>query len=164
LGELFDDIDDEELFFSITAEGVDSLPSWISFMGDTLVCEPMIADTGCVNIIITATDAAGATAADTFSVCVDGYAVNIGDIGAGQFEVQMYPNPTRGEVNIGMSAGVYEVDLSVTDITGKVVFKQQYSAMEKITFDMSGKVSGMYFVQMNINGNRIVKKLVVNKQ
>ncbi|MCD6355601.1 MAG: T9SS type A sorting domain-containing protein, partial [Prolixibacteraceae bacterium] len=126
---------------------------------------PMIADTGCVNILVTATDAASASAADTFEVCVDGYPVSISDLGAGKFEVQLYPNPTQGKVNVDFnSTGIYSVDLSVVDITGKEVLRKQFSAAEKITFDMSNNVSGMYFVQLQVDGKRIVKKLVVDRK
>jgi hypothetical protein len=163
-GEMFDDIDDETLFLSAVAEGTDLLPDWATLVNDTLIFQPAVAHTGCVNIVVTAADTSGATAADTFEVCVDGYPVSIGEIGAGTFEVTMYPNPTRGVVNIELeSSGVSDVDLSVVDITGKVVLRRNYSAAERIMFDMSGKVSGIYFVNLKMNGRQIVKKLVVNK-
>jgi hypothetical protein len=162
LGELFDDVDDEELEVSVMVEGADSLPAWATMAGDTLVCEPMIADTGCVNIVVMATDTSGATASDTFEVCVDGYPTAIGDIGLENLEVTMYPNPTSGQVNIEMSSGIHNIDLSVIDITGRVVMQKQYTALERVAFDMSGKVAGMYFVHMNIDGERIIKKLIVD--
>ena len=164
LGELFDDVDDDELEISIMVEGADTLPAWATMSGDTLICEPMIADTGCVNIVVMATDTSGATAADTFEVCVDGYPTAIGDIGLESFEVEMYPNPTNGQVNIDISSGIHNIDLAVIDITGRVVLQKQYSALERVVFDMSGKVAGMYFVNMNIDGERIVKKLIVDNK
>ena len=164
LGELFDDIDDEMLTVEVMAEGTDSLPNWAVMMGDTLVCTPAIADTGCVNMVVTATDAGGLSVSDTFEVCVEGYPTAITESEKGMVEVQMYPNPTRGKVNMEMSSGVYDVQLSVMDITGKVVLQKQYSASENITFDMSGKVSGMYFVKMIVDGNLIVKKLIVDRK
>ena len=42
--------------------------------------------------------------------------------------------------------------------------QKQYSSLERVVFDMSGKVAGMYFVNMNIDGERIVKKLVVDNK
>ena len=164
LGEMFDDIDDEMLTVEVVAEGTDSLPTWAMMTGDTLVFEPLIADTGCVNIVVIATDAGGLSVSDTFEICADGFPVSIGELGINKFEVQMYPNPTRGKVNMEFSSGIYNVELSVMDITGKVVLQRKYSASENITFDMSGKVSGMYFVKMNIDGNQIVKKLIVDKK
>ena len=165
LGVLFDDVDDTSLTITAMAEGTDTLPGWTMLSGDTLYVTPMIADTGCVNIVVMATDAAGATASDTFEVCVDGYPVSISEIGAGEFEVTMYPNPTRGEVNLDFgSGGIYDVELSVMDITGRLVLQKQYSAQQTIRFDMSDKVSGMYFVHLNLDGIQVIKKLVVNRK
>ncbi|MCD6355284.1 MAG: T9SS type A sorting domain-containing protein, partial [Prolixibacteraceae bacterium] len=52
----------------------------------------------------------------------------------------------------------YSVDLSVVDITGKEVLRKQFYAAEKITFDMSNKVSGMYFVQFQSNETCLVQQ------
>ena len=163
MGELFDDTDDNSLTIAVMEEGTTALPSWATYSGDTLFCTPAIEDVGCVNIVVQATDAEGAIAADTFQVCVEGYPTNVGDLGAGVFEVHIYPNPTKGKVNLNInSSEVQDVELSVMDITGRVVMRQKYSALQTIQFDMSGNVSGMYFVQMNIDGNQVVKKLLVD--
>ncbi len=163
LGEMFDDVDDDVLVIMAAIEGPDTLPGWATFENDTLIFRPTIADTGCVNIVITATDTSGAMARDTFEVCVDGYPVGIEDLGEGSFEVAMYPNPTSGKVNLEFKSGVYDVELSVMDITGKTVFRKSYTASGRIVFDMSDKVAGMYFVKMDIDGTPVVKKLIVKK-
>ncbi len=163
LGEMFDDVDDDVLVITAAIEGTDTLPGWATFENDTLIFGPTIADTGCVNIVITATDTSDATAKDTFEVCVDGYPVGIEDLDEGSFEVAMYPNPTAGKVNLEFKSGVYDVELSVMDITGKTVFRKSYTASGRIVFDMSDKVAGMYFVKMDIDGTQVVKKLIVKK-
>lgn len=164
LGVIFDDIDDETLAFDIMVAGGGELPFWVAMTGDTLVCTPMIADTGCVSIVVEVSDAAGETVADTFIICVNGYPVSISELGAGLFEVTMYPNPTRGLVNLSFKKSeINDVELSVVDITGRLVLQKQYSVNEQITFDMTGKVSGMYFVNINVDGKQVVKKLVVNR-
>ncbi|QGY45234.1 T9SS type A sorting domain-containing protein [Maribellus comscasis] len=164
LGVIFDDVDDDELEMSVMVEGTDTLPSWATMSADILVCEPMIADTGCVNIVVMATDSSGASASDTFEVCVAGYPTAIGDLEVAGPEIQMYPNPTNGQVNLEMSSGIHAVDIAVVDIAGRVVLQKQYSASERIVFDMSGKVAGMYFVNMKIDGERVVKKLIVDNR
>ncbi len=163
LGEMFDDVDDDVLVITAAIEGTDTLPGWATFENDTLIFGPTIADTGCVNIVITATDTSGATVRDTFEVCVDGYPVGIEDLDEESFEVAMYPNPTAGKVNLEFKSGVYDVELSVMDITGKTVFRKSYTASGRIVFDMSDKVAGMYFVKMDIDGTQVVKKLIVKK-
>jgi len=164
LGEYFDDIDDAVLMFSAMLEDGSELPAWMMMDGDTLVAEPMIEDTGCVIIVVEAMDAAGATATDTFQVCVDGYPVSIDQIEAGQFEVNLYPNPTRGLVNIDLGIGeIYNVDLSVVDITGKQILRRQYSASERITFNLEQNVSGMYFVKLDFGQKQVIRKVILDK-
>ncbi len=164
VGVIFDDIDDDELSIEIVEEGTTSLPAWATMSGDTLVCEPMIENTGYYNIVVMAIDTSGATATDTFEIFVDGYPVGVGDININSFEVQMYPNPTNGQVYIDISSGIHNIDIAVIDITGRVVLQKQYPALERVVFDMSGKVAGMYFVNMNIDGERIIKKLIVDNK
>jgi hypothetical protein len=36
--------------------------------------------------------------------------------------------------------------------------------LDSITFGMSGKVSGMYFVKLDFEGQQILKKLIVNRK
>jgi len=163
LGEIFDDVDGDELALAFEVEGTDSLPAWAAFAENILTCSPAITDTGCVNVVVTATDPEGLSVSDTFEVCVQGYPVSNRDLAAGEFEVNMYPNPTKGNVNLELNAGTYNVELSVMDITGKTVMRKSYTASEKITFDMSDKVAGMYFVKMNIDGSQVIKKLIVRK-
>jgi hypothetical protein len=164
LGEYFDDIDNETLTFIAMTEDESQLPDWATIVGDSLIATPMIADTGCVNIVVQASDGEY-SASDTFSVCVEGYPTSITDIGAGKFEVNLYPNPTRGMVNVDVeSLSISDVELTVLDITGKQVLRKKYRAAERITFDMSDKVSGMYFVKLDFEGKQVLKKLVVDRK
>jgi hypothetical protein len=80
-------------------------------------------------------------------------------------KVSMYPNPTDDNVSIEFNnsfAGLVEV--SVFTITGKLVFCKSYSNTKSISFSMKDHISGMYFVKLNLEGNEIVRKLVLNKK
>ena len=164
MGVIFDDVDDDDLTYDIMLEGGADLPAWMMWVDDTLTAEPMIADTGCVTVVVQATDAAGETAMDEFEVCVDGYPVSAGDL-ANQFNVKVYPNPTRGLVNIELnSVRISDVDLSVHDVTGRQVFRKVYAAAERISFDLNENVSGMYFIKLNVDGNQILKKVILDRR
>ncbi|HKL31802.1 MAG TPA: T9SS type A sorting domain-containing protein, partial [Tangfeifania sp.] len=164
-GEYFDDPDGDMLTLTAMVEGGAALPVWAEVVGDTLHVAPMIADTGCYTMVVEASDPDGLTATDTFQVCVEGYPTAIDDIGAGEFEVNLYPNPTRGMVNVDIeSSTARDIELTVLDITGKQVLRKQFRAAERITFDMSGKVSGMYFVKLDFEGQQVLKKLVVDRK
>ncbi len=169
LGEIFNDIDDTMLNLDILLEDGSDLPGWIKteVTGTEykLTGIPTLADTGCVNILVQAFDKDGAMATDTFTLCVEGYPVSVQDIGAGEFEVTMYPNPTRGAVNIDMNSNnIGEVQLSVMDITGRVILQKHFSATGTMKFDMSDKVSGMYIVHIDFEGTHIIKKLLVDRR
>ena len=161
-GEIFDDENDDELTFAVEEEGIGTLPEWITLENDTLFLEPSVSDTGCVVLVITATNYAGVAANDTFEVCTEESVVGIDDLGKGKFEVLMYPNPTRGKVNLEMSTKYHDIQLAVINIIGQMVMQQNYPAMERIVFDMSGKKAGTYFVKIDIGDNHVVRKLIVD--
>ena len=147
----------------VSMEDGSPVPDWINLEGDSLVFTPTPADTGCVSVVLTATNLAGASVADTFEVCVD--KVNLVDISAGKFEVLLYPNPTPGEVNIDLKpSALRDIQLTVFDITGKPVLLRQYRPSDRIIFDMTGSATGMYFVRIDFDGHSVLKKLVVDKQ
>jgi hypothetical protein len=165
LGELFDDIDGDALTISAMLENGDPLPAWAEMMNDSLVFSPMIEDTGCVQIVVMATDPAGAAATDTFQLCVDGYPVSAGQISFTDFNVKMYPNPARDWVNLEVkNAGPGTAEVTVYTITGQQIIHRRFSDNQNISFNMENQVSGMYFVKLNIEGKEAVKKLVLDRK
>jgi methionine-rich copper-binding protein CopC len=165
LGETFADADGDNLSIKVAQENGLDIPVWATFINNSLICKPMIADTGCVMLVVKATDPDGLSATDTFEVCVEGYPTAIGDLDASFIKTKMYPNPTKGLVTVEFnSTNIYDVDLSVLDITGKLILRKQYSAAERISFDMSNQVSGMYFVKLGIDDKQIVKKLILDRK
>ncbi|RIH66070.1 HYR domain-containing protein [Mariniphaga sediminis] len=164
LGEVFDDVDGDELTISAMLENGDPLPAWVEMVDDSLVFTPLIADTGCVSIIVKATDPDGAAAADTFQLCVDGYPVSSPAVDAAALNVTLYPNPTRDRVTIEVQNSISgPAEVSVFTMDGKLVLQRNYTDNRRISFSMREHVSGMYFVKINLQGKDIVKKLVLNK-
>jgi hypothetical protein len=164
-GELFDDPEGDVLTISAMLDSGDPLPAWAEMVDDSLVFSPMIADTGCVNIVVMATDPDGAAATDTFQLCVDGYPVSAGQIAAGEFNVNMYPNPARDAVHLELKTSDFgPVDVSVSTISGQMVLRKNFSNSQQITLNMAGQVSGIYFVKVQMNDNTAVKKLVLDRK
>ncbi len=115
--------------------------------------------------IVTATDAAGAMAADTFMLIVDGYQTAIGDIDEGLFEVTMYPNPTSGEVNLKINTSeIMDSEVVVRSIAGSEVFRKIYKASEQITINLSENVSGVYLVTLQTGDKSVIKKLILDRK
>jgi len=163
LGDVFDDVDDDELIFTVMQENGEAIPDWATMAGDTLTVTPMIADTGCVSIVLTATDAEGASVSDTFSVCVDGYPVSASDI-ENRMEVKVYPNPTRGEVNLNLNTAQYrEMEVLVTNITGKEIYRETFQNRKQMKLDLSEHVGGIYLVIVNVDNQQFMKKIILDK-
>ncbi|MCB0476985.1 MAG: T9SS type A sorting domain-containing protein [Crocinitomicaceae bacterium] len=82
------------------------------------------------------------------------------------FDFAMYPNPAKKELNIGLnikSPQVVNVDL--LDLSGRkikvLLENQKLHPGEQSKLSLDGVSSGVYLVQMNINGQQIVRKLVI---
>ena len=81
------------------------------------------------------------------------------------FEVKMYPNPSQGEVILDINGSeIRNSKVVVRSITGSEVFRKEYKAAEQIRLDLSKLVSGTYMVTLEIDGNLIVKKLILDKK
>lgn len=169
LGELFDDVDDSLLMYTIRMDGED-LPDWVTVTEDTerinLSFEPLLSDTGCYTIVVDAKDIAGEMAANSFQLCVLPVIVGINDIDKTLFEVSMYPNPTKDWVTIdpGATFTVQEIEISVMNIAGAEVLKQKYHSGDPIRFDLSDEVSGVYLVHIKLDKQRFVKKLILDRK
>jgi len=81
------------------------------------------------------------------------------------FNAILYPNPTTGKVNIDLTWNdIRKVDVTVYNILGVPVFRNQYMAGDRITFDMSGNVTGIFMVKIAAEGRTIVKKLTLDRK
>jgi len=79
----------------------------------------------------------------------------------GQFVV--YPNPSKGLFSIESEVITNnDVEINVFDIRGNKIMSKPYSAGERMTFFLDGHAPGMYFVEINVNGQQILKKLILN--
>ena len=100
------------------------------------------------------------TTYDTISVQV---CMNVNELK--QAEIILFPNPADDEIYFSLNRfGEGEINLSLTDITGKIIYSQKY-------FSLSGKISGMislvgiskgiYFFKVQNANQLLVKKLIV---
>jgi len=165
LGELFDDIDEgDAISVSATLEGGFGLPLWLTLSNDTIKGVPLIADTGCYDITVTATDLLGATCNDNFTLCVDGYLTGV-DALTSNPEVYMYPNPTEGKVILAVKGvRARKVEVAVNDITGKEVFREKFIDPSLIECDLGGYMDGLYLVTISTESKMITRKLIVRHQ
>ena len=161
---IFGDVDDDILSIGIAGADSEKIPDWMALIGDTIYCNPTMSDTGSVDIVLIATDAAGAFVTDTFNVWVEGIPVNARDIRTAGYEPKMYPNPTRGIVTVDLNNTIEKLELTVLDISGREVIKRNFTSAKQFNFDMSGHVSGIYLVKLKFDETVVLKKLIYERK
>ena len=85
---------------------------------------------------------------------------------ASEFDYRVYPNPTKGQLNIKLSGLQNISSLYVSDILGKVLktetFEPQNGSVINKQYDFSGLSKGIYFVTFIQSGEAaITKKIIV---
>jgi hypothetical protein len=81
------------------------------------------------------------------------------------FEVYMYPNPSKGDVTLEITAlETQDSEVIVRSITGSEVFRKEYKAATKIKLDLSEQVSGIYLITVNTGNKSIIKKLILDRK
>lgn len=80
-------------------------------------------------------------------------------------EWKVYPNPSRGVFFLEMQMTQNEnVDIQIFNLVGQRVHAQHITNQQiKETIDLSTWNAGTYFMEINVNGTRVVEKLVVVK-
>ena len=76
--------------------------------------------------------------------------------------LSVYPNPVIDEINIAAKDVDEEIMITLFNVEGKKVIEQSFEPGD-ITIDVASKSlnSGIYFLQMEADGNTTVKKLLV---
>lgn len=80
-----------------------------------------------------------------------------------EHEIQIYPNPTGGDLNISISNVSYDNQISVAlyDMNGKLIRKEN-TATERVNINISDAPNGIYIMQIMIDEKvttwKIIKK------
>lgn len=80
--------------------------------------------------------------------------------------VQVYPNPTSdGRFTIQLDEiPVDEVKIQVSDVLGKTVYSGVHQVHKGgFTIDLTNQPSGIYWLNMNMDGTTVCKRIVVNR-
>ncbi len=95
-------------------------------------------------------------------IIVDDFYVD-GTLSAEEFELGaflIHPNPSEAVFNIKV-ANIGEYNYTVTDITGKVVRRNDRVIEQSHRLDMSDMSTGMYFINLESDGRVTTKKLIL---
>ncbi len=164
MGEMFYDVDDENLSINVSLGDGSAIPGWGKFENDKLTFNPGMTDTGVYIIKVIATDSEGLTASDTFELEVQ-LCTDTKEYLNGTNTVIMYPNPAKDKVTLEIiGKNVSNAELLVSDILGNRVLKKTFKNTNNVEFDLSHQASGLYFVKLNMDGKEIVKKLILDRK
>jgi len=83
------------------------------------------------------------------------------------FGMNVYPNPANASATVSFElSNEADVVLTVTDLSGKVVFNNAMGTVngaQKVTVNTDSLTSGVYMVNINVNGTVSTQKLIVRK-
>jgi hypothetical protein len=83
------------------------------------------------------------------------------------FGLNVYPNPANSSATISMAlSNEANVVINVTDLSGKVVYTNalgKVNGAQKITVNTDSLSSGVYMVNLSVDGAVSTQKLVVRK-
>lgn len=75
--------------------------------------------------------------------------------------VRIAPNPATTTVNVSFEDVADNATLRITDMSGKAVYQQAVNAnMGKVSVPVNQLPTGIYMVELNSNGKRVVEKLI----
>ena len=80
-------------------------------------------------------------------------------------DFSVFPNPTSGLLNIFTSKNIKDAKISIFDVTGRVLLNQvniQQVNNNRKTVDMSNLAVGAYFISIEYNNLKTVKRVIKN--
>lgn len=77
--------------------------------------------------------------------------------------INLFPNPASDHLTIVLPQTNEKVDVSIADITGKIIYSTTVSETQKLDVNTEGFATGIYIVQIQSGEFIATKKLVVKK-
>lgn len=75
-------------------------------------------------------------------------------------EISIYPNPTDNTATVFLGEVLERINYTLTTVSGQVIEQQSGLSGEKFSVDLSHQAGGIYFLTLNMDGNKYVFKLV----
>jgi len=77
--------------------------------------------------------------------------------------IKIYPNPTTDQLTIALPSNNKKVEVTITDITGKIIYSTTATDTQKLEVNTNDFAEGIYVVQIQAADFIGMKKLVVEK-
>jgi hypothetical protein len=145
---------------SLTSNATSATYQWMS-------CNPYQNLVGEINQSYTATSNGDYAVAVTQNGCTDTSACySVNGIGNTDFvlssNIIFYPNPVAQLLIIENDNGFSNANVKILSVAGQMVYEERKNSSKKIILDMSKLVSGIYFIEIEQQGYKVVK--VVTKE
>ncbi len=74
--------------------------------------------------------------------------------------VNLYPNPTKGRVNISLASNAVDkpIQMTVTTVNGSIILEKVVTTPLEV-IDLSNQVAGTYFVKLVVDGETHISKI-----
>jgi hypothetical protein len=76
-------------------------------------------------------------------------------------DVMVYPNPAKDAVTLEINNTSGKTNYTVCNVIGKTVVSSSVENQNKININLAGQPAGVYFIKIENNGQRAVKKIIV---
>ena len=77
-------------------------------------------------------------------------------------ELMVYPNPSTGLVNVDLGDEVSRVELTITELLGRIVFRESFTNTSSVRMDLSGLGKGAYILNTVSEDGAVSTPLVLN--
>ncbi|MEI7501278.1 MAG: putative Ig domain-containing protein, partial [Bacteroidota bacterium] len=154
-----DDDGNNTLTYGAKLTNGNPLPTWLSFDSITATFSgiPPIIET--LNIKVTATDTAGASAFTNLKIIVNN-PVSIDQINGQNDAIKIFPNPTSGLINISFNSLSGETAIAeVYNLQGEVIRTNTFR--QSFRMDMTNNPKGIYILKLLFDDEIIVRKICI---
>ncbi|MBL4669533.1 MAG: T9SS type A sorting domain-containing protein [Flavobacteriales bacterium] len=74
----------------------------------------------------------------------------------------LYPNPTRGSINIDLGERLTNLKTTLTNSLGQVIITKEYLSTDFIRLDID-EPKGIYFLQLQTENGAIITKKILKE-
>lgn len=101
-------------------------------------------EVGTYNVVLTTTDITGNSSSETYTVEIIDQPI-VATENEKQISFQIVPNPTEGPVTIKFDQQEDMINITVLDLSGKIISEKDYQNKSEINFNLT-EVPGVYFL------------------
>ncbi len=76
-------------------------------------------------------------------------------------EILIYPNPSNGTFYVDFNKSYKIENISVSDMTGKVLYNENINTSGKETLELKHLNKGIYFIRFNFSNKTLISKLII---